>query len=118
VPPSDDDEQERNSRSSRLREALKRRGVQKLYCLADDLGVNQSTISRWTSHGGMSLDHATALCRRLDISLDWLVFGRGRMDTAAERRSATAALEASLDKLEPELLAAFETIALALVKNR
>lgn len=112
-----DDDSPYNHRAARLREALRRRGVRKLYGLALDLGVNQSTISRWTKDGGMSLDHATALCRHLDISLDWLIFGRGGMEPQA-RNATVAALADLLDTLDPEVIASFMTIAEAILGRR
>jgi transcriptional regulator with XRE-family HTH domain len=101
------------NRAARLREALHRREIKKLYGLALDLDVDQSTISRWTKDGGMSLDHAAALCVQLDISLDWLIFGQGGMDLRA-RDGEGAALADLLERLEPELQASLRTIAQAL----
>lgn len=114
--PQDDQVEPARQRASRLREALRKRGVRKLYSLALDLKVDQSTISRWTKDGGMSLDHASALCRQLDISLDWLVFGYGGMDAEpAGRGKEGAKLARSLETLEPELLASFKVIVQALL---
>ena len=48
--------------------------------LAFDLDVHQSTITRWKEDGPMSLSSACRLCEVLDISLDWLILGRGFMD--------------------------------------
>ena len=48
--------------------------------LAFDLAVHQSTITRWKEDGPMSLVSACRLCEILDISLDWLILGRGLMD--------------------------------------
>jgi transcriptional regulator with XRE-family HTH domain len=104
-------------RAARLREALRRRGVKKLYALALDLEVDQSTISRWTKDGGMSLDHAAALCSLLGVSLDWLIFGRGGMDVEARTGKVTA-LADLLDTFEPDLVASFMTIAQAIHERR
>lgn len=106
-------------RASRLREALRRRGVKKLYALALDLKVDQSTISRWTTDGGMSLDHASALCNQLDISLDWLVFGCGGMDADPIGRGEESALLAgSIQSLDPDLVASIKVIVQALLDRR
>lgn len=48
--------------------------------LALDLGVDESAISRWKKGGAMSLDSAARLARALDVSLDWIVLGRGEME--------------------------------------
>lgn len=101
----------------RVREVLRRRGVRKLYSLALDLGVDQSTISRWTKDGGMSLDHAAALCSHLGVSLDWLIFGRGGMDPQG-RNEKVAVLADLLESFEPEVIASFLKIAEAIGGRR
>lgn len=63
------------------------RGIRKQIVLAAELGVNESAVSRWQQGLGLSLEHAARLCITLDISLDWLVLGRGDMD---QHRTATA----------------------------
>ena len=120
MPPAKTDHERDESgkqRAARLREALRRRGVRKLYGLALDLGVDQSTISRWSNDGGMSLDHAAALCAHLDISLDWLIFGRGPMEIGS-RRGDVDKLADLAGALEPELTACFATILKAIVDRR
>jgi transcriptional regulator with XRE-family HTH domain len=69
-----------SSRGERLQSAMAARGVHKQIVLAAELGVNESAVSRWQQGLGLSLDHAARLCEALDISLDWLVLGRGHMD--------------------------------------
>ncbi len=64
----------------RLQQALRRRGVRKLYALAVEIGIDQSAISRWRKGLPISLRNAVALCRALDISLDWLMTGRGMIE--------------------------------------
>jgi transcriptional regulator with XRE-family HTH domain len=64
----------------RLDDALRRRRVPKLYALAVEIGVDESAISRWRKGHPISLPNAVALCRALDVSLDWLLMGRGTMD--------------------------------------
>lgn len=48
--------------------------------LALDLNVDESAISRWKQGGAMSLKNAARLARILDVSLDWIVLGRGEME--------------------------------------
>jgi transcriptional regulator with XRE-family HTH domain len=64
----------------RLRQALRSRRVRKLHALAVDIGVDQSAISRWRKGYAISLPNAIALSQALDVSLDWLMTGRGSMD--------------------------------------
>ncbi|MCB8877221.1 helix-turn-helix domain-containing protein [Acidisoma silvae] len=63
-----------------MQSAMIARGIRKQIVLASHLGVNESAVSRWQQGAGLSLDHATKLCEALDISLDWLILGRGHMD--------------------------------------
>ncbi len=68
------------SRGDRLLDAIRARGVAKMMNLARDLNVDESAISRWKRGGAMSLDSAAGIAEVLDISLDWLVLGRGGMN--------------------------------------
>jgi transcriptional regulator with XRE-family HTH domain len=68
------------SRGDRLSRAIKDRGISKMMVLAMDLDVHESAISRWRKGGPMSLEHAARISEVLNISLDWLVLGRGEMD--------------------------------------
>jgi len=68
----------------RFAHALRLRQVGKLYALAVEIGVDESAISRWKKGRSISLENAAQVCRALDISLDWLVMGRGSID--AHRR--------------------------------
>src|SRR4051812_31094420 len=63
----------------RLRQALRSRRIRKLHALAVEIGVDQSAISRWSKGLAISLPNAMALCKALDVSLDWLLMGRGAM---------------------------------------
>ncbi len=69
------------SRGDRLTNALKARRAPKNYGVAVDIGVDQSAISRWKKDGSISTDHVARLCEVLDISADWLLLGRGNMDS-------------------------------------
>ncbi|AVT81759.1 transcriptional regulator [Rhodopseudomonas palustris] len=61
-------------------EAMQLRGMTKQHALAFAMGVNESTVTRWKNNGPISVDHAVLLCGVLDISLDWFLTGRGRID--------------------------------------
>ncbi|MCD0421569.1 helix-turn-helix domain-containing protein [Rubrivivax sp. JA1024] len=69
-----------SSRGSRMIEAMQLRGMTKQHALAHAMGVNESTITRWKNNGPISVDHAVLLCNTLDVSLDWFLAGRGRID--------------------------------------
>jgi transcriptional regulator with XRE-family HTH domain len=64
----------------RLQQALQARKIRKLHALAVEIGIDQSAISRWRNGMPISLRNAVALSRALDVSLDWLVMGRGAID--------------------------------------
>ena len=68
------------TRGKRLKFALKSRGVEKQLALAVELEVHQSAITRWKDDGPISLESACRLCVALDISMDWLMLGRGSLE--------------------------------------
>jgi plasmid maintenance system antidote protein VapI len=70
-----------STRGERIRHALAARGVRKQQALAAELDVHESAITRWKENAAMSLDNAIALSTVLDISLDWLLIGRGTIDS-------------------------------------
>lgn len=69
-----------SDRGERLSFALRLRRLPKMTSLAAELGVDESAISRWRRGGAMSLQSAGRLCEALDISLDWLMLGRGEVE--------------------------------------
>ena len=69
------------NRGERLRMAMDARGVRKQQALAFQLNVHESAITRWKANQALSLENAIAVCAALDISLDWLLLGRGTMDS-------------------------------------
>jgi transcriptional regulator with XRE-family HTH domain len=79
------------TRGERLGQAMALRGWRKHAALAKALGIDASTVSRWRRDGPLSLEHAMALCEHLDVSLDWLLLGRG---TPEWRRHASPEVEA------------------------
>ncbi|WP_073833071.1 helix-turn-helix domain-containing protein [Pseudovibrio exalbescens] len=62
---------------TRLHAIASERGWTKQLSLASALNVDVSTVSRWLKGGQISLDHLIQLSTLLDVSLDWLVLGRG-----------------------------------------
>lgn len=69
-----------SSRGERLAAAIRGRGISKMLVLAHHLDVNESAISRWKQDGAMSLNNAARIAEVLDVSMDWLILGRGEMD--------------------------------------
>ncbi|MCY7293832.1 helix-turn-helix domain-containing protein [Alteromonas sp. a30] len=67
----------KNHWGSRLRNYLKDKHNLKQLALANAIGVEESTISRWLSGGNIKVSHLINLCAFLDISIDWLIMGRG-----------------------------------------
>ncbi|MBY5412952.1 helix-turn-helix transcriptional regulator [Rhizobium leguminosarum] len=86
------------ARGKRIREAISRGKFRKVHALAAELNVSAAelnvsvaAVSRWQNGGHTSLESACALARLLDVSLDWLLLGRGTMD--GHRNSAISATE-------------------------
>lgn len=73
------------------------RGYNKQHAFAVALNVSQSTVTRWLANGPMSLESAADICAILDISLDWLVLGRGEM---ASEAAASGAVRPSAEGIE------------------
>lgn len=69
-----------DTRAKRLQSAMNRRGLTKLSAMAATMGVTESAVSRWRHGGKMTVDNVTVLCDVLDISMDWLLLGRGDME--------------------------------------
>lgn len=85
LPPEEFGGADGEAMGDRLERVLRVRKVRKIYPLALELGVNESCISRWRRGGAISTENAIKLCRALDISLDWLLSGRGEMDQHKKR---------------------------------
>lgn len=75
------DEQFCSKRGERLKYAMDIRGIGKMYIFAMEMQVSESTISRWVAGAPISLDNLVILCRKIDISIDWLLLGRGNMES-------------------------------------
>ncbi|WP_275531687.1 helix-turn-helix domain-containing protein [Ensifer aridi] len=65
----------------RLEIALNARGIKKQMAFAAQLGVDDSLVSRWLRGNGLSMQNAIRVCEVLDVSLDWLLLGRGTIDS-------------------------------------
>ncbi|WSH68651.1 helix-turn-helix domain-containing protein (plasmid) [Rhizobium ruizarguesonis] len=69
-----------SARGKRIREAISRGKFRKVHALAAELNVSVAAVSRWQNGDHTSLESACALARLLDVSLDWLLLGRGAID--------------------------------------
>jgi transcriptional regulator with XRE-family HTH domain len=90
---------ERNALRERLREQWKRRGLSREE-LAEALGVSRQAVSKW--EGGQSLpdlEKVADLCRLLEISMDWLVFGQGVQGSRSLWRNPKAVTAATVVNL-------------------
>ncbi|MDD7910970.1 helix-turn-helix transcriptional regulator [Pseudovibrio exalbescens] len=61
----------------RLQAISHAQGWTKQLSLASALNVDVSTVSRWLRGGKVSVEHLIALSELLNVSLDWLLLGRG-----------------------------------------
>lgn len=71
---------EDRARGERIRNAMAARNIKKTHALAAELNVSVAAVSRWQNGGQISLQSACALAEKLDVSLDWLLLGRGTID--------------------------------------
>lgn len=68
------------ARGKRIREAIAKRNIRKVHAVAAELEVSVAAVSRWQNGGHASLESVCSLAKLLDVSLDWLLLGRGTMD--------------------------------------
>jgi plasmid maintenance system antidote protein VapI len=101
-----DDARVARARGDRLKQAADARGFRKQLALAASIGVHESAITRWKDGGAITLPNALRLCSVLDISLDWLLLGRGSMDS-----HRVSVGETPLSMHETRLLRWFRTMA-------
>ena len=104
-----------STRGERIRQALNERGVHKQQALAAELKVHESAITRWKEGKEISLDNAIAFGAVLDVSLDWLLLGRGTIDSHKENGGVDPALRQIAARISPRsfslLLIAVKLIA-------
>lgn len=105
------------SRGARLGEAMRRRGVTKLSVLAKSLNVTESAVCRWRSKGVMTLANVIAVCTVLDVSVDWLLLGRGHMDLHRTAEVVGTPLEAWIHRLPPDARELLTTLAQAFLQH-
>ncbi|WFU04565.1 helix-turn-helix transcriptional regulator (plasmid) [Rhizobium sp. CB3171] len=80
-------------RGRRIKQAMTKRNFQKTHALAAKLDVSVAAISRWQNGGQISLQSACSLAECLDVSLDWLLLGRGDMNWHKENKITSHELQ-------------------------
>lgn len=84
------------ARGKRIREAISQHKVRKIHALAAELKVSVAAVSRWQNGGHASLESVCSLAELLDVSLDWLLLGRGTMDWHSDRSMSATELQGIL----------------------
>lgn len=110
-----------SARGERIRQALIERGVHKQQALAAELNVHESAITRWKEGKAISLENAIAFGAALDVSLDWLLLGRGTIDSHKQAGASDPAFAQIATRIGPRsmsmLLSTIESIAEDLVQR-
>lgn len=88
---------------NRLRQLLREQQNLKQLALANAIGVEESTISRWLAGGNIKMSHLIALCNFLDVSSDWLIMGRGSPVLHKANRENNALLEALPQEIKQDI---------------
>lgn len=81
------------ARGKRIREAMLQRKMRKVHAVAAELNVSVAAVSRWQNGGHTSLESACAVAKLLDVSLDWLLLGRGTMEWHKDSTISIAELQ-------------------------
>lgn len=63
----------------RLLEAMQQRNVS-ITNLAYALDLSKASVSEWLRGGGLSMQNLAAIALELNVSIDWLLMGKGTMD--------------------------------------
>lgn len=92
--------------ADRIIKSLEYAQVKKVSALALELGVDESAISRWKKTGNISLKNTQKLCAVLDISMDWLILGRGCIQQHKNHSESNSECEtiSNMTNIEPEII--------------
>lgn len=84
-----------------LTKAMRNSNFNKSIVIAYELGVDESTISRWKHGGHISMVHAIKLCTVLNVSLDWMFLTKSQGENAIDEmnQSITQEFENKISKL-------------------
>lgn len=106
-----------STRGERIRQALTERAVHKQQALAAELNVHESAITRWKEGKPISLDNAVAFGAVLDVSLDWLLLGRGTIDGHRSISAADQVLRHIAGRLSPRALTLLQSFVDAVAED-
>jgi transcriptional regulator with XRE-family HTH domain len=81
--------------------AMQARAFTKLSALAAAVGVTESAISRWCHDGTITTNNLVSLCAALDISIDWLLLGRGDMQRREDVVTEGGEIMHIIERLNP-----------------
>ncbi len=84
---------ENAARGRRIRQAMVARNYKKTQAVATELDVSVAAVSRWQNGGHVSLQSVCEFAVRLDVSLDWLLLGRGDIDWHKDKQSNSIELK-------------------------
>jgi len=101
------------ARGQRIGELMLGRGLRYNCQLCYDIGVSESTLSRWRSGRPFSLEHAIKLSLALGASLDYLLTGR----TVSTEQSSFSSQLSELLSLYPRLTPDNEELSLSLLRS-
>lgn len=107
-------------RGRRIKQAMAKRNFQKTHALAARLEVSVAAVSRWQNGGQISLHSACALAECLDVSLDWLLLGRGDLNWHRENKITSDELRQvmSIRLHPPKLKSIVEELIFALSEQQ
>ena len=89
------------TRGMRIQLAMRERSFTKLSALAAAVGVTESAISRWCHDGTITTENVVNLCTILDISIDWLLLGRGHMGHGVVGAAGDADIARMMERMSP-----------------
>lgn len=105
------------ARGARLTAAMQSRGYTLNCQICFELGVTESSLSRWRSGEAMSVPVAIRLAEILEVSLDWLIVGRARHGLAnvprGSRTEETLAHFHALSRTDSELIVKLSRLLVA-----
>lgn len=88
------------NRGRRVSEAMLKRDLQYNCQLCYDLGVSESSLSRWRSGHPLTTLNAINLCLYLNISIEWLLFGRTNTSCATNTSASNCFVAKNLPRLD------------------
>lgn len=89
-------------RGRRIRKAIASSKIVKAYALAVEMDVSIAAVSKWQNGGEISLHNACELARLTDVSLDWLLLGRGTSHAHHEITAQTDKIVAFPRNMPPQ----------------